>query len=123
MKVYKIIYWVSSILLSVQMIFSASIFIFKNGFMKLAFTALDFPIYLIYPIAITNILGVIALLLPIHKTIKEWAYAGICYNLILAISAHVNSNDGQLMASITALALLVISYISNKIMLKKVSTR
>ncbi|MFK8045695.1 MAG: DoxX family protein [Crocinitomicaceae bacterium] len=110
MKSFKIIYYASTGLLSAMMLMSASMYFFDNATITEAFTSLGFPLYLIYPIAIAKILGVIALWIPNKPTLKEWAYAGFFFEFTLALSAHLNINDGQFGAAALALILLFASY-------------
>jgi hypothetical protein len=43
---------------------------------------LGYPIYFIQYISFAKLLGVIAILIPgLNKTIKEWAYAGLFFDL------------------------------------------
>ena len=69
---------------------------------------------IIYPLAATKILGLIAILTKKSKNLEEWAYAGFFFDFVLAISAHLVVNDGEFAAALIAIVLLLISYIYNK---------
>lgn len=114
MKKSKIIYYVSTGLLSLMMLFSASMYFFKNAAIREAFNNLGYPNYIIYPLATAKLLGLIAIWFVNHKWIKEWAYAGFFFNFVLAFFAHVMINDGDQFGALIALALLTISYIFSK---------
>lgn len=60
-----------------------------------SFTGLGFPTYLIYWMAAAKILGLVAIWTNFSPTLKELAYAGFTFNCLLAISAHINVNDGE----------------------------
>lgn len=85
MKKINIIYWITTILFAAVMTFSAipDIVLTKE--------TLDFMIMLGYPdyftifIGVAKILGVIAILVPGFPRIKEWAYAGLFFDLIGAM--------------------------------------
>ena len=77
------------------------------------FQLLGYPTYLIYPLAIVKILGVVAILSNKSKLLKEWAYAGFFFDVILAASAHFHANDGGQWLALTAMLLLIISRISD----------
>jgi DoxX-like family len=48
-------------------------------------TGLGYPIYFIQFISWAKIIGVIAILIPgLNKTVKEWAYAGLFFDLLAA---------------------------------------
>jgi len=106
----KIIYYTSTGLLTVMMLMSAGMYIFNHDMMAETFTKLGYPSYIIYPLAIAKILGLIAIWSNISKTLKEWAYAGFFFDFILALSAHINAGDGEYMPAIIALVLLLTSY-------------
>lgn len=57
------------------------------------FTHLGYPTYLLPFIGIAKILGVVAVLVPGLQRIKEWAYAGLCFDLIGALYSHVAVGD------------------------------
>jgi hypothetical protein len=46
------------------------------------FNSLGYPKYLIPFLGVAKLLGVIAILIPGFKRLKEWAYAGLFYDLI-----------------------------------------
>ena len=106
----KIIYWVSTGLVCVLMLFSASMYFLNYDMVSDTFTRLGFPVYIIYPLGIAKILGVIAILTKKSETLKEWAYAGFFFDFLLAASAHYNVKDGEYAPALVALVLLLISY-------------
>jgi hypothetical protein len=82
----NIIYWTSTIIFAALMIFSAagglkptqqSIQIIHDG--------LGYPIYFIQFISVAKLLGVIIILIPGSGRIKDWAYAGLFFDLAGAI--------------------------------------
>ena len=83
MKTYKIIYYAATGLLTLLMLFSVSMYIFKHDEMEIAFTNFGYPTYIIYPYAIAKLLGLIALWLPGFKMLKEWAYSDFSLHLFL----------------------------------------
>ena len=57
------------------------------------FKPLGYPTYFISLIGIWKMLGVIAILIPGFKLLKEWAYAGIFFTMTGAVISHIASND------------------------------
>jgi len=106
----KIIYWVTTGLLSFMMLFSAAMYFLKNDMVTDAYLALGYPVYLIYPLAIAKILGVIAILSRKSQILLKLAYVGFFYVSLLAVSAHVMVNDGAFAPSLVALVLVIVSY-------------
>ncbi len=54
---------------------------------------LGFPLYFIRLLGIWKILGAIAVLVPGFPRLKEWAYAGIVFDLIAAAVANATMGD------------------------------
>ena len=81
--------------------------------------SIGFPAWILYPLAVAKILGVIAIITKKSVVLKEWAYAGFLYTLLLAITGHSIANDGNAPAPAIALALMVVSYITNRKMRKE----
>jgi VIT1/CCC1 family predicted Fe2+/Mn2+ transporter len=118
MKKNKIIYWISTGLITLMMVFSAYSYVSKPE-MEAAFKHLGFPDYLRVELAIAKILGALVLIIPaVPVKIKEWAYAGFAITFLSATIAHINSGDPAAMA-ITPLVLLVVLVISNIYLYKK----
>ena len=89
---------------------SAGMYFFKHAEVVDTFNSLGFPAFIIYPLAIAKILGVIAITTRKSKVLKEWAYAGFFFDFVLALSAHLIAKDGQFAIAIVALILLFTSY-------------
>ncbi|APD06845.1 hypothetical protein UJ101_01326 [Flavobacteriaceae bacterium UJ101] len=117
-KTLKTIYWVSTGLLSLLMLFSAIMYFAKNDMVQESFIKLGYPTYIIYPLAIAKILAIITLLSKKTGTLKEWVYAGLFFDLVLALSAHIMVNDGEFLPAAIGLILLALSYSFNKQLFK-----
>jgi hypothetical protein len=76
------------------------------------FKPLGYPIYFISVIGIWKMLGVIAILIPGFKLLKEWAYAGIFFTMTGAVISHIASNDikAQIIAPIVLAIFAVLSW-------------
>ena len=57
------------------------------------FKPLGYPTYFISIIGVWKILGIIAILIPGFKLLKEWAYAGIFFVMTGAVISHIASRD------------------------------
>ena len=114
MKSQKIIYWTSTGLLTALMTFSAGMYILNNPEVVKAFEALNFPTYIIYPLATAKLLGLVAIWTKLSKTLTEWAYAGFFFNTMLASSAHYMVSDGGTAPALVGMILVLVSYVSYK---------
>lgn len=110
MRTIKIIYWVSTVLISVLLLMSAGMYVFNHEEVVKAFESFGYPQYLIYPLAFAKITAVVVLLSQKKSTVKEWVYSALLFEFILAFFAHVMISDGEQMGAIIALTLLALSY-------------
>ncbi len=106
----RIIYLASTGLFSLVMLFSSMMYIFNHDEVQSVFTAMGFPVFLIYPMAAAKLLGLIAVWTRKSRVLTEWAYAGFFFNTLLAIGAHVNIADGEAGAAAVACVLVLVSY-------------
>src|SRR3712207_4028746 len=83
MKKTKVLYWIFTGLFSAMMLGSAIPDIILDPIaVKGMHQDLGYPVYFIPFIGVAKVLGVIAILVPGFRTIKEWAYAGLIFDLI-----------------------------------------
>jgi hypothetical protein len=114
MKTKKIVYWVATGLLSAILLMSSGMYVFQNEMIQQLFTGFGYPTYLIYPLVALKISAVIVLLTQKNSRIKEWAYAGLFFDFVLAFFAHIMVGDGAQMGALMAIVLLVLSYVYDK---------
>lgn len=103
-------FWIVTGLMSAMLLMGVSMYILKTDEMKLQFLSLGFPAFLIYILMVAKPLALIAIWTNKIKSIAEWAYAGLTFNLLLAVAAHLNVEDGEQYGAIMVLVLLGISY-------------
>lgn len=87
------IYWIATALMSVGMLGSGLAQISQSKDMIKLVTSLGYPVYFMYIIGTWKILGVIAILIPGFKLVKEWAYAGFFFLMTGALISHLASGD------------------------------
>ena len=104
-------YYVSTGFLTATMLFSAGMYIFVHDKAIEDFTKLGYPAYLVYPLAIAKLLGVVAVWTRVSSLLKGLAYAGFFFNFILALAAHWMADDGDYLPAVLALLFLTTSYI------------
>ncbi len=114
MKTIKIIFWAVTLLLSILILSGVVMYFLNYSRISEGFIALNYPTYLIYPIAIAKTLGVIVVLFGKKRLIVEWAYAGLFFNLSIAFTAHLMTGDKEFGGALVALLFLITSYILRK---------
>ena len=112
MKKTKTLYWIITGLFSAFMLFSAipdilvvpDAITFMNG--------LGYPTYIIPFLGVAKLLGIIAILIPGFPGIKEWAYAGLFFDLTGATYSQI-AHDGlqpQISFMLLPISFLFLSY-------------
>ena len=104
------IYRISTGLFSANMLFGAAMYFVMHPMAVEMFESLSFPSYIIYPLAVAKILGLVAIWSNKSPVLKEWAYAGFVFELLLATSAHLNAKDGEFAGALMALVVVLVSY-------------
>jgi len=121
MKKNKIIYWSTTGIISLMMLFSGYSY-FANPQVTEGFKHVGFPDYFRVELGIAKLIAAIILIVPaIPVRIKEWAYAGLGITFISASIAHFSSGDPA-NAAITPIVFLLILITSN-IYLHKVNSQ
>jgi len=110
----KIIYWIATIWLSLGMISTGVVQLFKTnagqGGLDMIIH-LGYPAYLLTILGTWKILGVVALLIPKFPLLKEWAYAGFFFITSGAIFSHIAAGD-KIVELVPGLLLLVLTIVS-----------
>jgi hypothetical protein len=85
MKKINVFYWICTALL-IPAVGIGSIFgIVPNEDSIKLFSSLGYPAYIIPFLSIAKLLGLIVIFMPKFSRLKEWAYAGIAFDIIGAI--------------------------------------
>ncbi len=102
MKRINILYWVFNVLLAILILSSAIPNIISSEGSKDIFRQLGYPEYLVPFLGIAKAVASICILVPGLKRIKEWAYAGILFDLLGA-----TFSIGKVMGASGALPMLL----------------
>ena len=89
MKKTNTIYWIFTGLLAIGMLLTAIPSLLNSPQAVAFFATLGYPAYLVAILDVAKILGVIAILVPGYPRIKEWAYAGLAFDLIGATYSQI----------------------------------
>ena len=112
--VKKILYWGSTGILTLIMLFSVFNYLTKHDIIAGFFEHFSYPTYLVYPLAIAKLLGLITIWTNFSKWLKEWAYAGFFFNTLLAFFAHYITDGNGLLFSSVAFFCVLLSYFTGK---------
>lgn len=113
MKKTKIFYWIFTGIFSFFMLGSAIPDIVSADLAVEGFAKIGLPASLVPFVGVAKALGVLAILIPGFPRIKEWAYAGLMFDLIgaLYIMAAAGIPAGDWMPVFIPVALGVLSYV------------
>lgn len=113
-KSTNLIYWISTVVFAILMIFSS-----VGGLqptqqaIQLIHDGLGYPVYFIRFISIAKLLGAIVILIPRLDRVKEWAYAGLFFDLTGAIYSGIASSgkfDPMMLAMVIWILPGILSY-------------
>ena len=113
MKKTKIIYWIFTGLFSAFMLAASIPDILVIPDAVTLMNHLGYPGYFIPFIGIAKSLGVLAILIPGFPRIKEWAYAGLFFDLIGALYSLISAGDppSQWVFTLIPMILGIASYV------------
>ena len=108
----KIVYWGSTALASLALLGSLS-YLTGSEQVVSGFAKAGYPQHLRIVLGIAKPLAAIVLLLPGLALLKEWAYAGVTFALVMAIISGYLSGDGKSwMLAPVVLVLVAVSYLT-----------
>ena len=86
----KTIYWIVTGFVALMLSFGSIFNVMSTQeSIDLVSTKLGYPLYLIPFLGVMKILGCITILVPGFPRLKEWAYAGLIYDLGGAVFSHI----------------------------------
>ena len=112
MRRETVLYWIFTGLAAAFMLMSSIPDVLQLRGAVDIFIHLGFPPYLLPFIGVAKIAGVVVMLLPMFQKLKEWAYAGLVFDLIGAVYSHISVGDGpaEWIFAIVGLLLVLFSY-------------
>lgn len=93
MKKRNILYWMLTGIMAAFMLLGSIQDVLRVPAARAWFVHLGYPSYLLPFIGIAKILGVTAVVAPGTRRLKEWAYAGLVFDLLGATYSHISVGD------------------------------
>lgn len=118
MKTKKIIYWIIFSLFGLSMLSGAMLYFIDYEHSVHEFGELGFPTFIIYPLAVAKIIGIVTLIQRKYQTIREWAYSAFLFNLLLAFGGHFFAQDGEAFGPLLVLSFMLGAYYFDKQLIK-----
>ena len=113
MKKLNILYWTSTGLFALFMgMTGIQNLLVTQGSIDLITTDLKYPLYIIPFLGVAKVLGVIGILVPVPPRLKEWAYAGLFFDLVGAMYSGIADNgfDPMMLTMIVPFGIMGLSY-------------
>jgi uncharacterized membrane protein YphA (DoxX/SURF4 family) len=111
-KTRSIAYWTTTLILSLDFALGGVTSILRPPQVIEGMQHLGYPAYLATLLGVWKLLGAIALVAPRNARLKEWAYAGIAFDLTGAAWSHAASGDGlKAIVPLVFLAIAIASYV------------
>jgi uncharacterized membrane protein YphA (DoxX/SURF4 family) len=107
-KVRSAGYWTATTLIALAFLSGGAAYLFRVEEPLAGMAALGYPAYFVTLLGIWKVLGGLAILAPRLPRLKEWAYAGIAFDLTGAAFSHLAVGDPAVKA-IVPLVLLGIA--------------
>ncbi|SMD37698.1 DoxX-like family protein [Reichenbachiella faecimaris] len=118
MKKYKIIFWITTtIIFLLEAVMPLGTLLFAHEYFNAGTKPLGYPDYFAYALIICKIVGATAIMVPkLPQKLREWAYAGLSFNLIFATYSHiiVDKNISYIVMPVVVGIVLATSYIYNQ---------
>lgn len=93
MKKTKIIFWIFTVLLCLFLGLGAFFDLIMHPEALAMFKHLELPAHLSPFLGAAKLLGLLAIVVPGFPRIKEWAYAGLCFDMVGAIYCGLAIDD------------------------------
>jgi uncharacterized membrane protein YphA (DoxX/SURF4 family) len=108
MNMRSIAYWVTTGLTAFVFLFGGVVDVARPSSVVEGMTKLGYPGYLAVILGVWKVLGGVAVLLPRFPRLKEWAYAGMLFDLTGAAASHAAVGDS---ASEIAIPLVILGIV------------
>ena len=106
-----IAYWLFTIVVAFELAAGALWDLLHIEFVRASLVRLGYPQYLLYILGAWRIPGTLALLVPRFPRLKEWAYAGIFFEMTGAAVSHMTHGGGsEVIVTLVTAALAVGSW-------------
>jgi len=113
-KTAKTLYWIVTSLTAAFMLLASIPDVLRLPQAVSIFQHLGYPAYLLPFLGTAKTLGIVAILVPGLQRLKEWAYAGLVFDVIGALYSHLSVGDSpsRWMPALIGLVLVGGSYLS-----------
>lgn len=111
--VRRVLYWIFTALVAAELLFGGILDVLHKPAALNILHTLGYPAYLCTILGPAKLLAVCALLYPRTRLLREWAYAGVTFNMLGAFCSHIAAHDTvpATVAPLILLSLAIGSYL------------
>jgi len=112
MKTRNIVYWIATALTAFSFLSGGVMYLIRAEPVMEGIALVSYPTYFLSILGVWKLLGGLAVLAPKLPLLKEWAYAGMVFNLTGAAASHAFSGHGivEILTPIFVLVFVVLSW-------------
>ena len=124
MKTLRKLYWIVTGCMAAFMLLASIPDILAVPQAAAIFGHLGYPTYLLPFLGTAKTFGIVAVVVPVFQRLKEWAFAGLAFDLVGALYSHLSVGDppGALLPAVIGLVLVSASYLCYRSRLSSMST-
>ena len=78
------------------------------------FSRLGFPTWIVWPLTLAKALGIATILISRSTSLRDFAFAGFLFDLLLAVGAHLQNQEPWVLVSLLGLVLWIFAYIMER---------
>ena len=111
-RIKNIAYWLTTIFGPASFVIGGVLSLTQSEQVTSGLSHLGYPAYFAVILGTWKLLGAIAIVAPRFPRLKEWAYAGFCFDLTAAAVSHaaVGDSTGDIVAPLVFLVLVLASW-------------
>jgi hypothetical protein len=113
-KSTKTLYYIAISLFSALFIGSAVLTVADREGSYAIFRHLEFPEWLLYPLTFAKLLGLAAILKSPYRGLKDFAFAGFLYDLLLAFGGHLAQKEIDVLLPIFGIVLWIFAFVMDR---------
>ena len=115
---YSLLYWMLTALFCFALTLGGVTELLEVPMQVTGIKALGYPLYILPLLGLAKLLGVTAILYGKHARLKEWAYAGITFDLLGAVYSH--AMRAQFKEAVPAFVLMILCLVTYRVWRKDV---
>jgi hypothetical protein len=112
MNARNLAYWAATLFVALSFVFGGVVYLGRMAGVVEGVTQLGYPLYFVSMLGAWKLLGGLVLLAPRLPLLKEWAYAGIGFDLVAAAVSHaaVGNPASDVITPLGMLGILAVSW-------------